>query len=98
MEWIAAVRVVRHRAGCGANLNFPHVKWTELNLFVSQLTSEQKSWSEVKHALDVQRALAMGNYHALFKLYESAPNMGGYIMDQFVNRERVRALIAMSRA
>jgi hypothetical protein len=70
----------------------------ELNLYVSQLTSKQKASSAVKHALAVQRALAIGNYHAFFDLYLNAPNMGAYIVDHFVDRERVRALLIMTKA
>ncbi|KAI9464586.1 SAC3/GANP/Nin1/mts3/eIF-3 p25 family-domain-containing protein [Lactarius psammicola] len=71
---------------------------SELNLYVSQLTPKQKASSAVKHALAVQRALALGNYHAFFELYLNAPNMGAYIMDHFVDRERLRALLVMTRA
>src|SRR5271170_6321703 len=46
----------------------------ELNLFVGQLTPRQKADPAVRHALDVQRALSMGNYHALFGMYLNAPN------------------------
>jgi SAC3 family protein LENG8/THP3 len=52
----------------------------------------------VRHALAVQRALAIGNYHALFKLYLNAENMGAYIMDHFIERERIRALLCLSKA
>jgi len=71
---------------------------SELNLYVSQLTSKQKASTAVKHALAVQRALALGNYHAFFEQYLSAPNMGAYIMDHFVDRERLRALLIMTKA
>ncbi|KAK0446665.1 SAC3/GANP/Nin1/mts3/eIF-3 p25 family-domain-containing protein [Armillaria borealis] len=71
---------------------------SELNLYVGQLTPRQKSDSAVKHALDVQKSLAMGNYHALFKLYMNAPNMGGYIMDHLIGRERAKALMIMTKA
>jgi len=71
---------------------------SELNLYVSQLTSKQKASPAVKHALAVQRALALGNYHALFEHYLNAPNMGAYIMDHFVDRERLRALFIMTKA
>lgn len=70
----------------------------ELNLFVGQLTPKQKADSSVRHALDVQRAVSMGNYHSFFRLYSNAPNMGGYIMDHFSDRERIKALIIMSKA
>lgn len=52
----------------------------------------------MQHALNVSRALSMGNYHSLFHLYEDAPNMGAYIMDHFINRERVKALLVITKA
>ena len=70
----------------------------DLNLYVGQLTERQKSDPAVRHALSVQRAVAMGNYHALFDLYLNAPNMGAYIMDHFIDRERIRALMVMTKA
>lgn len=70
----------------------------ELNLFVGQLTPRQKVDAAVQHALSVSRALSMGNYHSLFHLYEDAPNMGAYIMDHFINRERVKALLVITKA
>jgi len=71
---------------------------SELNLYVSQLTSKQKASMAVKHALAVQRALALGNYHAFFEQYLNSPNMGAYIVDHFVDRERLRALLIMTKA
>ncbi|KAJ7173797.1 SAC3/GANP/Nin1/mts3/eIF-3 p25 family-domain-containing protein [Mycena filopes] len=71
---------------------------SELTLYVGQLTPKQKADPAVQHALGVQRALAMGNYHALFALYTSSPNMGGYIMDHFVARERAKALMVITKA
>jgi hypothetical protein len=52
----------------------------------------------VQHALMVRCSLAKQNYSQFFKLYEDAPNMGGYLMDQFVGRERVEALIIACKA
>ncbi|KAI0644191.1 SAC3/GANP/Nin1/mts3/eIF-3 p25 family-domain-containing protein [Trametes meyenii] len=71
---------------------------SDLNLYVGQLTERQKVDPAVRHALGVQRAIAMGNYHALFDLYMNAPNMGAYIMDHFIDRERIRALMVMTKA
>ncbi|KIK07765.1 hypothetical protein K443DRAFT_673031 [Laccaria amethystina LaAM-08-1] len=71
---------------------------SELNLFVGQLTPKQKADPAVRHALGVQRALAMGNYHSLFDLYLTSPNMGAYIMDHFIDRERVKALMIITKA
>jgi hypothetical protein len=71
---------------------------SDLNLLMATLTPEQKANPFVRHALDVQTAIATSNYHSLFLLYLNAPNMGGYIMDHFVERERLAALAIMSKA
>ncbi|KIY70771.1 hypothetical protein CYLTODRAFT_370451 [Cylindrobasidium torrendii FP15055 ss-10] len=71
---------------------------SELNIYVGQLTNEQKQDIHIKHALAVQKAMLLGNYYALFALYKDAPSMAGYLMDHFVPRERLRALIVMSKA
>ncbi|KAJ6624970.1 SAC3/GANP/Nin1/mts3/eIF-3 p25 family-domain-containing protein [Mycena sp. CBHHK59/15] len=71
---------------------------SELNIYVGQLTPKQKADPAVQHALGVQRAQSMGNYHALFALYTNSPNMGAYIMDHFVARERVKALMVITKA
>ncbi|KAI8346363.1 SAC3/GANP/Nin1/mts3/eIF-3 p25 family-domain-containing protein [Choanephora cucurbitarum] len=52
----------------------------------------------VQHALMVRTSLAKGNYHKFFQLYEEAPNMGGYLLDQFVGRVRIDALLVMCKA
>jgi SAC3 family protein LENG8/THP3 len=98
---MAAIEVVRDFFSCISHSlwdHLPAVVLVELNLYVSQLTSKQKASLAVKHALAVQRALALGNYHAFFEQYLSAPNMGAYIMDHFVDRERLRALLIMTKA
>lgn len=71
---------------------------SELNLLLSTLTPEQRAQPAVEHALKVQTALATSNYHAFFVLFTQAPNMGAYMMDHFVERERVAALATMSKA
>lgn len=46
----------------------------------------------IQHALKVRKALASGNFGRFFKLYTSAPNMGGYLMDVFIDKYRVLTL------
>lgn len=71
---------------------------SDIIAMLASLTPAQKEDPAVKHALQVRTALATSNYHSLFKLYNVAPNMGGYLMDQFVERERVEAMKAICKA
>ncbi|ORX75528.1 hypothetical protein BCR32DRAFT_210193 [Anaeromyces robustus] len=72
---------------------------TDINTLISELTPEQKEHEFIKHALDVRTAVANGNYHKFFYLYLNPPhNMACYLMDHFVERERIKALKAMTKA
>lgn len=71
---------------------------TGMNDLLAELTSIDKTRPAVKHALDVRSSLALGNYHKFFRLYLVAPNMGAYLMDMFIERERLAALSNLSRA
>jgi hypothetical protein len=71
---------------------------SDMNDLLAELTPADKSQAAVKHALDVRSALALGNYHRFFQLYLQAPNMGAYLMDMFIQRERLNALANISRA
>lgn len=70
----------------------------ELNLLLARLTPAQRSPACVQHALKVHRAMTTANYHAFFVLFLEAPNMGGYLMDHFLDRERIKALGILSKA
>lgn len=65
---------------------------TDMNDVLADLTPAEKNDPAVKHALDTRSALALGNYHRFFQLYLDTPNMGAYLMDMFINRERLAAL------
>ncbi|KAL2128928.1 hypothetical protein VTI74DRAFT_8465 [Chaetomium olivicolor] len=71
---------------------------TELNNALADLTAAEKKDKAIKHALDVRSALALGNYHRFFQLYNETPNMGAYLMDMFVGRERLAALCNICKA
>ncbi|EEH18647.2 hypothetical protein PABG_07707 [Paracoccidioides brasiliensis Pb03] len=71
---------------------------TAINDALADLTTADKLDPAVKHALDVRSALALGNYHRFFQLYLDTPNMGAYLMDMFVDRERLAALACICRA
>jgi SAC3 family protein LENG8/THP3 len=68
-----------------------------LNDAIADLTAVEKQERAIKHALDVRSALALGNYHRFFQLYLETPNMGAYLMDMFVVRERLAALAAICK-
>lgn len=69
-----------------------------LNDTLADLTAAEKEEWPIKHALSVRSAIALGNYHKVFQLYLDTPNMGAYLMDMFVVRERLAALCNICRA
>jgi hypothetical protein len=71
---------------------------TALNDVLADLTTAEKEEQAIKHALNVRSSLALGNYHRFFRLYLDTPNMGAYLMDMFVIRERLAALSNMCKA
>ncbi|KAI9798054.1 MAG: hypothetical protein M1825_005653 [Sarcosagium campestre] len=70
---------------------------TDMNDVLADLTPTEKKDQAVKHALDMRSALALGNYHRFFRLYLETPNMGAYLVDMFVVRERLAALANICR-
>ncbi|KAF2798132.1 hypothetical protein K505DRAFT_233914 [Melanomma pulvis-pyrius CBS 109.77] len=73
----------------------------DMNDLLAELTPTDKANDWIKHALEVRSALALGNYHKFFRLYLEAnakAYMGGYLMDMFVERERLTALANISRS
>ncbi|CEQ41195.1 SPOSA6832_02902 [Sporobolomyces salmonicolor] len=70
----------------------------ELNTTLAELTPEETRDISVSHALAVRHAVSQGNYTKFFRLFNAAPKMGAYVMDHFVPRERVTALVTMCKA
>lgn len=64
----------------------------------SSLTAEMQQDVCIKHAILLQEAFAMKNYTRLFKLYEKAPKMSGYLIDWFVERVRKDGLKLMVKS
>lgn len=71
---------------------------SEMNKLMAALTRDQHDHPAIKHALQVRSAMYLGNYQALFKLYKTVPNMGAYLMDTFLHRERLQAMTVMCKA
>lgn len=72
----------------------------DMNNMLADLTPADKKGSFVKLALQVRAALASGNYHKFFKLYNDSHESGmvPYLMDMFVERERLAALAVIGKA
>ncbi|KAI5478914.1 nuclear export factor [Pseudohyphozyma bogoriensis] len=70
----------------------------EMNKTLTALSDTERQHPSVAHALAVRQAVSQGNYTRVFKLFCSAPKMGAYVMDHFVPRERVSALLTMAKA
>jgi hypothetical protein len=68
-----------------------------LNDVLADLTPADKQDPNVQHALQVRSALASGNYHKFFRLYDKADSMGPYLLDMFVHRERLAAMAAICK-
>jgi hypothetical protein len=58
---------------------------------LSSLTSTLKMQDVISHSLRVREALSIHNYHQLNELSKDPPLMCGYLMDQFLPREKMRA-------
>lgn len=66
---------------------------TQTNSTIKSFTAEEKAAEgPIAHALAIRKALAMGNYSRFFKLYRSAPNMTGALIDVFIDKLRVLCL------
>lgn len=71
---------------------------TAINDVLADLTPADKTSEAVRHALDVRSAIALGNYHRFFQLYLQTPNMGAYLIDMFIDRERLSALACICKS
>lgn len=70
----------------------------DMNDVLAELTTTDKCDDFVKYALNVRSALAVGNYHKFFRLYLNAPGMSAYLIDMFIERERLAALANICKA
>ena len=70
---------------------------TNMNDLLADLTKADKQKPGVQHALKVRSALASGNYHKFFRLYDETPFMGGYLLDMFIERERLSAMAVICK-
>jgi hypothetical protein len=71
---------------------------SDMNVALATLTPEMRSNAVIKHALELRSAWTLCNYHKFFKLYMTAPLMCPYLVDLFIQRERLQALRAMTKS
>jgi hypothetical protein len=69
-----------------------------INAIMVEIKSTHANDIAVQHALQVRSSLATSNYHRFFLLYKETPNMGTYLIHQFIERERIYALRTMCKA
>ncbi|KAK6029879.1 SAC3/GANP family protein [Ostertagia ostertagi] len=70
----------------------------DISSLLKGLTDSLRTDECVLFAMRVRRAVSLGNYPTLFRLYNSAPKMCPYLMDLFVERERKAALVQVFKA
>lgn len=65
---------------------------TETTRMLKTITAEEKKTEQMLYALKIRDSLKQGNYGRFFKLYRNAPNMGGSLIDVFIDKIRILAL------
>ena len=72
--------------------------YLHLEKCLKSLTKLDNKAPEIQHALAVKRALLQGNYHQVFLLRETAPNMGRCVIDIFLEKLRMFSLLKICKA
>lgn len=71
----------------------------DLNALVAYEAVKSDIGPYTRYALQVRWAVAAGDYHSFFALYQRRlPILSAYLLDQFVERERLRACRTICRA
>lgn len=72
----------------------------DLKILLKNLTVEEQSGPFVKYALQVHDACMSGRFLEFFELYKKSnlSNMGGYILDLMLDRERQKALLILFKS
>ncbi|KAI6654013.1 hypothetical protein LOD99_2860 [Oopsacas minuta] len=72
--------------------------YVDIDQCLATIPPDIREVPEVIHAIKIYTAWVIHDYSAFFKLYIATPNMGGYLIDMFVQRERLSALKIISKA
>ena len=63
-----------------------------MNDVVLEINDDERKDAAVKNALDIRSAIAQGNYYRFFRLCKDIPNLGHYLVQSFMSRQRLAAL------
>lgn len=70
----------------------------DLQNILHELDHRDKQDEVISHALRVRNAWSLKFYHHLFRLYDRAPKMSGFLMDWFIERERKLAFMTIIKS
>ncbi|KHJ96091.1 SAC3/GANP family protein [Oesophagostomum dentatum] len=70
----------------------------DISSLLKGLPDSMRSDECVSFASKVRRAVSLGNFPTLFRLFKNAPKMCPFLMDLFVERERKAALVQIFKA
>eukprot|EP00551_Chaetoceros_affinis_P008835 CAMPEP_0203666378 /NCGR_PEP_ID=MMETSP0090-20130426/3427_1 /ASSEMBLY_ACC=CAM_ASM_001088 /TAXON_ID=426623 /ORGANISM="Chaetoceros affinis, Strain CCMP159" /LENGTH=946 /DNA_ID=CAMNT_0050530239 /DNA_START=153 /DNA_END=2993 /DNA_ORIENTATION=+ len=71
---------------------------SDLFKIMLSLSPEQRLDPCIAHALKVRVAVADNDYHAFFRLQDTCPNIGAYLMDTMIGQIRATGLQCMMKA
>ena len=72
--------------------------FVDIDQCLASIPADIRDMPEVIHAVKIYTAWLTHDYSTFFKLYVVTPNMGGYLIDMFVQRERLNALKTICKA
>ena len=72
--------------------------FADIDQCLACIPHELRENPEIKHAMKIYVSWLTHDYSTFFNLYISTPNMGGYLIDMFVQRERLSALKVITNA
>ena len=74
------------------------IDFIDIDQCLASIPADIREMPELIHAVKLYTAWLIHDYSVFFKLYIATPNMGGYLIDMFVQRERLHALKTMCKA
>ncbi|KAJ6241135.1 leukocyte receptor cluster member 8 [Anaeramoeba flamelloides] len=70
----------------------------DINKLLTELTSKELLDEAIKHAIAVYNSIFSSNYNLFFKLYKIVPNLGIYLINHLIHKQRLSAIQKMITA